>query len=103
MFSPSIDSKTFDWIPFHHTGDINYVALLHCPHVLQKLTGGEQRHYTYITRILQKTAFSLVKSRLALGSSSWLFDCLSLCGKWLNTLNTLYSAVQPSTAQYSPL
>ena len=81
MFSPSIDSKTFDWIPFHHTGDINYVALLHCPHVLQKLTGGEQRHYTYITRILQKTAFSLVKSRLPLGSPCWLvvrsFVCLS--------------------------
>ena len=79
MFSPSIDSKTFDWIPFHHTGDINYVALLHCPHVLQKLTGGEQRHYTYITRILQKTAFSLVKSRLPLHRINLLVGCSFVC------------------------
>ena len=34
---------------------------------------------------LQKTAISLVKSRLALRSPGWLFACLSPCQIWLNT------------------
>ena len=62
---------------------------------------------------LQKTTFSLVKSRLALGSTGWLFDCLSPCRKWLNTQTNScwlrpvqhstpqFSLLQPTTAQFS--
>ena len=40
--------------------------------------------------ILQKTAFSLVKGRLALGSPGCCVGCLSPCRKWPNTQDNLY-------------
>ena len=56
---------------------------------------------------LQKTTFSLVKSRLALGSTGWMFDCLSPCRKWLNTQkkavdSAQHSPLHRSTVYYSP-
>ena len=61
---------------------------------IRNITKSNSVHCPSYPQLLQKTAFSLVKSRLALGSPSWLFVCLVGChhakmaqytGKWLLT------------------
>ena len=54
---------------------------------IRNITKSNSVHWPSYPQLLQKTALSLVKSRLALGSPGCLFGCycLSPCQKWPNS------------------